>query len=323
MRDDESVLDYWVRLYEEKDALGLTCEEIASLLNAVNGTDYGECKWRKDYAMFSKGREYERSLRDGGHVADRILCLSDFHVPFQLPVDTFADYAGRVDTLVISGDATDCYAISKFPKAYRNSPMEEIIQTRQYFIKLIELVRPNRVIVIYGNHDIRFEAYFAKNLDSDLIELMPRTSLELIVNDGFNHYDKAQRSKIYYPPIKDVFDDVDISYIDNWYVQVGDTIFAHPIAFSGGIMKTADKAVQYFQQIGADFKQISLAHTHRVGMYKEGSITLYEQGCCCDVMKMHYSDGKLTAPQKEGFLYLCQDDNGHTICERTKLVSLN
>ena len=50
---------------------------------------------------------------------------------------------------------------------------------------------------------------------------------------------------------------------------------------------------------------------------------LYEQGCCCDVEKLHYGDGKLTPSQKEGFLYFGQDKNGHTIQNTVNLVSLN
>lgn len=318
----EPFTDYFVRLFEHKDEYGLCCDEIAVLLNDEQGTDYGESKWRKDYAMFSKGRAYERSLRDGS-IANRILCLSDFHVPFQLPVETFADYAGRVDTLVLSGDIGDCQSLSKFPKAYRVSPMEELIETRSYLITLIDYIKPKKVVVLYGNHDIRFQSYLAKNLDSDILELMPQTSLELIFVDGFKHYDKRLLAKVSYPALKDVIEDVEIDYIGNWHTQIGDTIFCHPIAFSGGIMKTAEKAMGYFRNEGSDFSTLVLAHTHRIGSYKMGDTMLYEQGCCCDVNKLHYGDGKLTPSQKEGFIYFGQDINGHTIASSVELVALN
>ena len=50
---------------------------------------------------------------------------------------------------------------------------------------------------------------------------------------------------------------------------------------------------------------------------------IYEQGACCETDKMMYGDGQLVNSQKQGFVYLCQDNEGNTIDEFTKLVSLN
>lgn len=71
----------------------------------------------------------------------------------------------------------------------------------EYLIDLIEYIRPKKVVCNYGNHDKRFANYFAKNLDTDILELMPDTSLELIFVDGFKHYDKRSKSKIWYEPL--------------------------------------------------------------------------------------------------------------------------
>lgn len=214
-------------------------------------------------------------------------------------------------------------SISKFPKAYRNSPMEEIIVARQYIIDLIEYIKPKKVVVNYGNHDIRFQNYLSKNLDTDILELMPQTVLELILVDGFTHYDKRSKSKIKYSPLIEVFDDVEIDYTSNWFCQIGESIFCHPLAFASGIMKTAEKAVYYFRNEGYQFTTLVMAHTHRLGQYDIGNTRLYEQGAGCDVKKMHYSDGRLTPSQKQGFIYICQDKNGKEIRDKTKLISLN
>lgn len=320
--DGEPFIAYFVRLFEHKEEYGLTCEQIAALLNVESNSNFGECKWRKEYAAFNRGREYERAYGSIG-VANRVLCLSDMHVPFELPASTFHEYAGKVDVLVLNGDIGDCQAISKFPKTYRVSPMEELILTRQYLIGLIELLSPKKVVAVYGNHDIRFQNYFAKNLDSDLLELMPKTSLELIFVDGFKHYNKRERTKVEYKPLAEVFDDIEIEYVDNWYTQIGDTIFCHPLTFANGIMQTANKAVEYFRNSGEVFKNLVMAHTHKVGSYMVGDTMMYEQGCCCDVEKIHYADGKLTPSQKEGFLYICMDSDGKLLRDQTRLVCLN
>ena len=325
-KSGESLTDYWIRLFEHKDEYNLSCVQIADLLNEAYGVTYTESRWRKNYRLFEAGRQYERQRLEGG-VATRILCLSDLHVPFQLPVSTFRQYAGQIDVLVLNGDIGDCQAISKFPKAYRISPMEELIETRQYLLELIVELAPSKVIVTYGNHDMRFQNYLAKSLDSDILELMPQTSLELLFVDGFNHYNKRYQTKSYYPPLADVLidvlGDIEIEYTNNWWTQIGDTIICHPIAFSSGMMQTAKKAKEYFQDLGLCPAQIILGHTHKVGMYRLGNVMMYEQGCCCDVTKLHYGDGRLTSPQQMGYICFGQDINGHTVPSSVNLVSLN
>ena len=321
-KEDEQFDDYFVRLFENKANYGLSCQDIADILNVEVGVAYTESKWRKEYAAFHRGMLYAQQKTMRG-VKNRILCVSDTHVPYQLPVTTFAEYVGVTDVLILNGDIADCQAISRFPKTYRISPMLELIKTREYLIELINYISPNKVIVTYGNHDIRFQNYLAKNLDTDLLELMPKTALELIIVDGFNHYDKAAGTKTFYTPLQEIIEDVEIVYTDSWFCQVGNTIFCHPSAFSGGILKTAEKAVQFFRNEGFIFNALVMAHTHRVGEYKQGNTVLYEQGCCCDVTKQHYADGRLTSSQKEGFLYLCHDANGDIVREHTRLVELN
>ena len=266
--------------------------------------------------------EYDNYIHGFNSIATSILSISDLHIPFQLDYTLLEKYR-NVDILQINGDVSDMQAISRFPKVYRMSPMEEIIETRKYLIELIEYINPKKVVITYGNHDSRFQTYLAKNLDSDLLELMPQTSLELIIIDGFRHFNKREKVKIEYKPLQEVFDNIEINYADSWYYQIGDCIFCHPTAYSSGILKTAEKAMLWFRNEGFDFKNLIMAHTHRSGQYTIGSTTIYEQGAFCDVKKNNYSDGKLFNSQKEGFIFVCQDNNGNTIKDKTKLVVLN
>ena len=66
-----------------------------------------------------------------------------------------------------------------------------------------------------------------------------------------------------------------------------------------------------------------MAHTHRIGSYKIGNTMIYEQGCCCDTSKMEYAYGKLTTPQREGFIVVYQDNDGKLIESKTHIVRLN
>lgn len=269
--------------------------------------------------------EYDNYLKSGAGVATRILSISDLHVPFQLPIETFSMYANCIDILQLNGDLLDHLSISSFPRSWRLSPIEEMIACRQYLIDLIELIKPKKVVVTYGNHESRMGAYLAKHLDNELQELMPETALDYIFVDGFNHYDRRLKTKIYYEPLQKVFKDenIEIEYTGKWYCQIGKTVFCHPKAFSTVMMKTAEKAMLYFRNTGIDMDCLVMAHTHRTGEYTVGNTVMYEQGCCCDVTKFDYADGKLTTPQKEGFLYLCQDEQGQIIKDKSKLIVLN
>ena len=190
--------------------------------------------------------EYDEYIHGFNGVGTTILSISDLHVPFQLDYTLLKEYR-NVDILHINGDVIDCQALSKFPKQYRISPMEEMIQGRQYLIDLIEYIKPKKVVCNYGNHDKRFANYFAKNIDTDILELLPDTSLELIFKDGFRHYDKRSKSKIWYEPLCNIFSDIEIQYVDDWKVKIGRTWFVHPLAYRQGILSTADKAKDFLQ----------------------------------------------------------------------------
>lgn len=278
---DEPYIDYMVRLFENKTEYGLNCNDIASLLNLQNGFDYGECTYRKYWKAFNDGREYERRYNPR-HPAKRILSISDLHVPYQKPISAFSKYAGKIDVLQLNGDIVDCESISKFPKVRRKSVIQEIIEARDYLINLISYLKPAEVVCTYGNHDVRLENYLSKKLDTDVLELLPRTPLDLIFNEGIVHYDKEVRATSKYEPLRAVFLDIHITYADNWWCQIGQTIFCHPLAFSSMTMKTSEKAMYFLRNEGLQFTSIVMAHTHRIGMYKIGNTTLFEQGAACE-----------------------------------------
>ncbi len=314
---NETYEDYFVRLFDGKAEYGLTCQDIAALLNKEFHQNFDASTYRKEFRAFDRGRAYERK-RKAAPVT--ILALSDFHYPYARPAADFTLYNGLVDVLVLNGDIIDCQSISSFDKVYRLSQMEEIIGGRQYLVDLISVIQPKRVVFTYGNHEIRFQNYLAKNLDSDVLELMPSTPLDLIVTDGFTHYNKKNMTKTQYEPLESMFPNIDIEYNGSWWVQIGKTIFCHPLAYKSGMLKTAEAAVYYFHNQGISFDTVVMAHTHKIGQYKLGNVHLYEQGCCCDVDALHYADGKLQAPQQKGFLLLSQELDGSLIVEKTRII---
>lgn len=292
-----------------------------------SGNVYSEDNLRKMYYGISKicGKIEDDELKrySGYNITNRILCASDFHFPFHLPVEVFEKYRGCVDTLVLCGDLIDLVQISKFKCVRRNTPMEDVIGLRAYLIELIEYLNPKVVIANAGNHEWRFGKYLDNKLENDMSEFLPKTPTDLIFEDGFYHYDHQEKKKTWYEPLTKAFPDKKISYSGTWYNQIGDTIFVHPNAFSSGTLKTSERAMDYFLREGKQFKNLVMAHVHRRASNDIGEISLYECGCCCDVEKNNYRDGSLVSTQKEGYIYLCQDEAGNTIKELTRLEKLN
>lgn len=250
----------------------------------------------------------------------RILCISDMHIPFNRDIKEFFKYKGKVDTLVLNGDIIDNYSMSSFTKMYRLSLVEELIQARELLIELIEEIKPKKVTVVTGNHEIRLGKKIADKIGSDLLDLMPRDALAFLFDTGFNYYDRIKKCKTVYTPIDEEVD-CEVNYVGNFWTKEGKTIFVHPQSFKSSTLGTVNKAYDYFVSIGEDFQSIVMAHTHRLGMTLISDKFLYEQGCCADLSHMDYMDSKLPkVPQANGYMYIIQDKKGNLIYDKTKLI---
>lgn len=321
--DNENQFDFMKRIVYSRlvDKTNDTPYEELSEALFGEGNCYNESEVRK--RMYGMLRLFDVMETEKNENYNRILTLSDFHFPFQLPIQKFEKYRGAVDVLVLSGDLIDFVQISKFKKVCRNTPMEDVVGLRSYLIDLIKYIDPKEVIVNDGNHEKRFETYLQKNMENDLLELVPSSILEYIFEDGFYHYDRKLHTKTWYDSLNKVFPDKKITYSHSWFCQIGDTIFAHPIAFVSGLLKTCDRAVKWFNDNQYSFKQLILSHTHHSGEGTIGRTEAIEQGCCCDTESNNYNDGRLTSPQQEGYVYICQDKNGNTDKNMTDRVILN
>ncbi len=262
--------------------------------------------------------EEDKEKLDEGET--RILCISDMHIPFNRDIKEFFKYKGKVDTLVLNGDIIDNYSMSSFTKMYRLSLVEELIQARELLIELIEEIKPKKVTVVTGNHEIRLGKKIADKIGSDLLDLMPRDALAFLFDTGFNYYDRIKKCKTVYTPIDEEVD-CEVNYVGNFWTKEGKTIFVHPQAFKGTTLGTVGKAYDYFTAIGEDFQSIIMAHTHKLGMYVMNDKYLYEQGTCADLKHMDYQDLKLPkSSQVNGYMYIIQDKEGNLIYDKTKLI---
>lgn len=295
-------------------------EDLSELIFG-EGNCFNESEVRK--RMYGMKRLIEIIEQDDSSVATRILSISDAHVPYNLPATIFKKYVGLVDVLIFNGDVEDCYSASSFPKQYRESLGCEMAMARSYMIDIIEMIKPKKVIIIKGNHEHRLGRYLNDKVNEDVFDIMPDTPLELIVNHGFRVKNRRNKTETFYGSLVDYFADssICIDYTGEWWTKVGKVIFAHPISYSLGMLKTTEKAVNYFLRVDRDFTGIVMAHTHKVGSYVQGGIKMYEQGCCCDLNKLDYNEGKLVIPAQNGYIYVCLDQNGDIIDDKTKLIN--
>ena len=129
-RPEETSDDFFVRIGNAVLARELTWDGASKVLNDELGKNFGECAYRKRFKAFRAGMQYQESLSNRD-VGTCILSISDLHIPFQKPIETFSEYAGKIDILQVNGDCVDAAALSRFSRVYRQSPMDEILLARQ------------------------------------------------------------------------------------------------------------------------------------------------------------------------------------------------
>jgi predicted phosphodiesterase len=327
-RDDETNYDYIKRIVYGKQVertIDIPYEDLSELVFG-DGNNFNESEVRKRfYGMKHLIEVLENdkiNTKDDG-VHTRILSISDLHVPFQLPIETFRDYVGKIDVLVLNGDIQDCQSVSKFSKKYRIPFVEEMIIARQYMIDLIEYIKPKKVVITRGNHEDRMLRMFSDRVNDDVLNLIPNSSLDLIVNNGFKNHDRKNKTETWYEPLVSIFEDIVVEYEGDWKCKIGKTWFIHPSAYSSSMLKTTEKAINYLYRKDRDFDTVITAHTHKLGSFIQGNVYMFEQGCCCKTEELDYMDGKLSYPQQKGFIYVCQSKDGSLIYDKTKLIALN
>lgn len=317
-KEEEKYIEYRDRLADNKKVYGLTWGDIKELVLCFYNVKLSD-NYRK-YYYFRKEKE-NYSFNN----CTRILCVSDIHIPFNLPANVFSKYKNKVDTLVINGDLMDCYSLSKFPKMYRKPLIDELIKAREYVIDLVNCIKPKKVIAITGNHEIRLGRLITDKIGTDLMDLMPTDAMAFLFDTGFNAYDHQHKTKTVYEPLVKVFskENIETIYANNFWYKEGQTVFVHPLAFRNNPLSTAVKAYEYFQGKRIDFDTVVMSHTHHVGYSRYGEYHLYENGCCANLKDMNYMDMKLPKTgQSNGYLYLVQDEKGNLLYDKTILELL-
>lgn len=234
---------------------------------------------------------------------ERVLVLSDLHVPFHLEDEILKIVNKHKDTIsriVFAGDIMDCFSVSSFPKDY-HIPLTQELDLTSSLLKKIDRLTPNiPKVLFFGNHEYRFRRFLA-NQEFDLATFFDTNILQ-IIKKGFS-YRTIGNKKRTVSPLSDNF-----TVIDSWFYQYQDVIFAHPTNFSRIPMKTAHNTYLYFQNNGYKFNAVAIGHTHKLGNFHIGPSLVSELGCLCQTMDYANRGNINNTPQVNGYgLYTFQD----------------
>jgi len=217
------------------------------------------------------------------HKRTRIVAAGDFHVPFhskEALKELINRESEKADLLVVTGDLTDHWATSRWPKAKRETdPRSEFLKTQVVLNTLSKAFK--EVVVIGGNHDARPRKYLADRLPPDVMDY-----LELTAPGALNPL------SLMVAPLKNVSMAPAIHCGNakfDFIYQHADCIFTHAEAYS----KIPNRAVsgpvlQWLrsfaepQGIVKPFTTIVQAHTHQGGtVHADFGVLAIEGGCMC------------------------------------------
>lgn len=252
---------------------------------------------------------HTRERRGRPHKVRRIVAAGDFHVPFhdkKAVKELIRRESRDTDLLVISGDLSDCWSTSRFPKSKQETdPRSEFLETQVVLTTLAEHFK--NIVVVGGNHDSRPRKFLAEHLPIEVMDYLELTApgalnpLSLMAAD--------LKNVTLAPTIRAGNASFDFLY------QVGDCVFTHAEAYSkipnravsGPVLQWL-KSFAEPQGIVKPFKCVVQAHTHQAGaVYGDFGVLCIENGCMCPTQS-YQADPKIrsTRPPVRGYSVISQ-----------------
>jgi len=231
----------------------------------------------------------------------KILVLSDIHVPFtdEAKLQQAIDLHRTADILVLAGDIMDMYGCSKH-RHRKNVPIEVELDNTVRLLEYLSQTFP--VIYMFpGNHDARAKKKIQDTLPADLLFLFDEEPLEML-------------SK----PFDNIF------YHDDWFLQLGDAVFAHAERSSTIEGRPAILLAEYFEHKGWA-KRLEMgrvrcyvqAHTHQLSAVYREDMKMMESGCLAQIMEYVLDSTAVMRPPMSGCVAVVQQD-GKTIFNETR-----
>lgn len=199
---------------------------------------------------------------------ERIGIIGDLHSPFvdwkSLMSALFFLRSMGITRLVINGDFTDFYAISRFNKSIdrKNNLQAEIDETVK-ILAVIRRVLGKRIPIdwIEGNHEVRMRVYLmTKAPELDSLRCLTMPELFQLDKYGVDYHEANSRGA---------------------HIRYGDVLVGH----FDKVLKESGATAKAL--VNEEFCSIVQAHTHRMGTYYKsttmGDYKGVEGGCLCEL----------------------------------------
>lgn len=243
-----------------------------------------------------------------GRKTRQILVVSDLHIPFE-DEESIRDALEAAKELeireaVLNGDILEEYAVSSWKKNKLVPLLREYIKASEWIEELA--ARFDRLHITKGNHELRLDSYFAREVDPVVSFLIDPDIIGRIV-DGERYDERGKRYQV--PRLKNV---VYRRGADAWWTKIGKTIFCHPKRSSAGKpTNTSIKACEYFKREGIDFDSIVVSHVHKCNKAHWQNIVCVETGSMCKTLPYTHGEGAFQ-PHETGYTIIEQDSKGRT-----------
>jgi predicted phosphodiesterase len=212
-------------------------------------------------------------------ITTKIGIISDLHIPF-FDADIINEFIKfiknqKIEIIVIAGDLVNFDAFSRYLHLDGViSADKEILLAKKVIEKFVELEK--QIIYLKANHELRLEKFLIRNLGNSISEQLLNLGLSF---ENFFRYKN-------------------LDVIDNWWIQIGDCIIAHPEVNSIVRGRPVDWTIEYFETRVKDFNCVIIGHTHKQSkIFRKGKLGI-EIGSACKTLD-YTTDSKFSAYRTE------------------------
>ena len=228
------------------------------------------------------------------------LVLSDIHFPYhhKASLETALEYASKqsIDFILLNGDITDCYQLSKWCRDPRKRNIkEEILMVKDFLIQLKKNFINVKIIYKEGNHEERLDSYVQQKapelLDIDELKLPEMLGLKELDIDWVGDRRRIKYSKLY------------ILHGHEYRFS-----FSNPVNAARGLFLRTNASA-----LTSHFHQSS---EHSETSVNDDLLTCWSVGCLCD---LHPEYSRLNAKWNHGFS-IVRNDQTHFFVENKRII---
>jgi len=280
-KENESVLDWKTRLYQNRSKYNLSWGDIKAIFNSNFNPDTIR---KASYGYLEAYNDMNNTSFD-----KKVMLMNDIHLPFERKdvLEEIKKHAHEITHLVIGGDLLDCKSISVFSHSNDLSIIDELKYGYNWLLEVRKILGSEiPIILIAGNHEERFEKMILKDM---VLQNFIDPKILRMYEEGFELFIGKKREK--FSPIPN------LKYVDSWYTNIDDKIvYCHPKDFSSVDGKMTEKVAEYFLNKKECADVYVFAHTHKYcqqTVARRQGVYVVENGCVCQPHE-YANSGKLS-----------------------------